>query len=145
MNGITLEVIWFDNDMTEVLLRCSNGYFSGQAEIYLANDGFEGIAQTLRGFPSTPSDSRDIGIGTFNPEHADGGARMHFHCLDSPGHAAVDVQLRGDGSKGLGEVQSVALRIPIEAAAIDRFIQELRAIDKTVGARATLHQTGRVD
>ena len=61
------------------------------------------------------------------------------------GHAAVDVQLRGGRSKRLGEVESVALRIPIEAAAIDRFIQELRAIDKTVGARATLRQTGRVD
>jgi hypothetical protein len=145
MNGITLEVIYFDNDMIEVLFRCSNGYFSGQAEIYLANDGFEEIAHALSGFPSSPADSRDIEIGALDPKYANGGARMHFHCLDSPGHAAVDVQLRGDGSKGLGEVESVALRIPIEAAAVDRFVQELRAMDKTIGARATLHQTGRID
>jgi hypothetical protein len=145
MNGVRLEVIWFDTFALQVLVRCANGYFSGQAEIYLAHDGLAEIAHALSGFPSSPADSRDVEIGAFDPKYAGGGARMHFHCLDSPGHAAVDVQLRGDGSKGLGEVESVALRIPIEAAAVDRFVQQLRTIDKSIGARATLHQTGRVD
>lgn len=34
-NGITLQVIWFDEveDLLEAVFSCSNGYFSGQAEI----------------------------------------------------------------------------------------------------------------
>jgi hypothetical protein len=36
----------------------------------------------------------------------------------------------------LGEVESVALRIPIQAAAVDNFIQQLIALGKTMGASA---------
>jgi len=65
---------------------------------------------------------------------------MHFHGLDSVGHAAVDVKLRGDACEGLGEIESVALRIPIEAAAVDTFVRQLRTIGKTIGAGASLHK-----
>jgi hypothetical protein len=138
--GITLEVIWFDEHALAVLFRCSNGYFSGQAEIYLADDAASKLADGLRGFPSSSTDSRDFELGSFNPEHADGGVRMHFYRLDSAGHVGVDVKLRGDACKSLGEIESVALRIPIEAAAVDNFIEQLRSIDKTVGASASLYK-----
>jgi hypothetical protein len=141
-NGINLEVIWFDEveELLEVLFSCSNGYFSGQAEIYVTHEVLSKLANGLNGFPSYPNDSRDFELGTFNPEHADGGVRMHFHGLDSVGHAAVDVKLRGDACKALGEIESVALRIPIEAAAVDNFIRQLRTIGKTIGASASLHK-----
>jgi len=141
-NGINLEVIWFDEveDLLEVLFSCSNGHFSGQAEIYVTRDALSKLANALNGFPSYPNDSRDFELGTFSPEHADGGVRMHFHGLDSVGHAAVDVKLRGDACKALGEIESVALRIPIEAAAVDTFIRQLRTIGKTIGASASLHK-----
>jgi hypothetical protein len=32
-NGINLEVIWFDQDMVKVVVSCSNGHFSGRAEM----------------------------------------------------------------------------------------------------------------
>ena len=139
-NGIHLEVIWFDEDVLEVLFRCSNGCFSGQAEIYLAHDAPSKLAEALTGFPSHPADRRYFELGTFNPEHADGGARMHFYVKDSPGRAAVDVRLRGNACKALGEIESVALRIPIEAAAVDIFTQQLRTINKEIGAGASVHQ-----
>jgi hypothetical protein len=63
---------------------------------------------------------------------------MRFFRSDSAGHAAVDVKLRGDACKALGEIESVALRIPIEAASVDSFIRQLRTIDKTMGATASL-------
>lgn len=135
-NGIILQVIWFDEDLLEVTFKCSNGYFSGQAEIYLAHDRASELAAALHGFPFSPTDSRDFELGTFNPNHADGGARMHFSVLDSAGHSAVDVQLRGDGCTALGEIESVALRIPIEAAGVDNFIGQLLSIGKNIGAKA---------
>jgi hypothetical protein len=96
-NGIDLKVIWFDEveDLLEILFCCSNGYFSGQAEIYVTHVALAKLANTLSGFPSCPKDSRHFELGTFSSEHADGGVRMHFHGLDSVGHAAVNVKLRG--------------------------------------------------
>ena len=141
-NGINLKVIWFDEveDLLEVVFSCSNGYFSGQAEIYLSRDDLSGLADALSGFPSRPGDSRDFELGTFNPDHADGGARMHFFCKDAAGHAVVEVKLRGDACSGLGEMESVALRIPIQAAGVDDFIRQLRGVGKAIGASANLRQ-----
>jgi hypothetical protein len=48
------------------------------------------------------------------------------------------VKLRGDACKGLGEVESVALRIPVQAAAIDSFVSQIKQIEKLVGAIAYL-------
>ncbi len=141
-NGINLEVIWFDEveDLLEVVFRCTNGYFSGQADIYVPQDVLSKLAKSLSGFPSCPDDFRDFELGTFNPKHADGGARMHFYCSDAAGHAVVEGKLRGNASNGMGEVESVALRIPIQAAAVDNFIQQLKALGKTLGASASLRQ-----
>lgn len=137
-NGIHLEVIWFDQDVIEIVLSCSNGRFSGQAEIYLSHSDLSEFADGLRGFPRNLSDSRNIELGTFNPRHADGGIRMKFTCPDFTGRAVVETRLRGDACEALGEPESVALRIPIEPAAIDSFVQQLAAVNSTIGASAML-------
>jgi len=65
-----------------------------------------------------------------------------FGCISAArirsGHAVVKVKLRGDASKGLGELESVALRIPIQAAAIDSFMSQIKQREKLVGATAYL-------
>jgi hypothetical protein len=141
-NGISLQVRWFDEveDFLEVVFRCTNGYFSGQTEIYVTREVLLKLAKALSGFPSHPSDFRDFELGTSNSNHADGGARMHFYCSDAAGHAVVEVKLRGAACNGMGEVESVALCIPIQAAAVDNFIEQLKALGKTVGASAFLQQ-----
>ena len=137
-NGIKVEVIWFDQNSIEYLISCSNGYFSGQSEIYLAKENLRKFADALAGFPSSAADCREFELGTFNPDHADGGLKLRFYCLDSVGHAAVDVKLRGDACKALGEVESVALRIPVLAAGIDAFVSQIRTLNEEVGATAHL-------
>jgi hypothetical protein len=51
-NGIILKVIWFDEveDLLEVLFSCSNGYFSGEANIYVTHVVLSTLASTLNGF-----------------------------------------------------------------------------------------------
>lgn len=98
------------------------------------------MAEVISGFPSHPGDYRDFELGTFDPDHADGAARLHFFCKDSAGHAVVEVKLRGDACKGLGEMESVALRIPVQAAGVDDFIKQLRGMEKAIGASAYLRQ-----
>ena len=77
-NGINIKVIWFDRDMIEIVLSCSNGYFSGQCEICLGHDELSILADGLSGFPIQVSDFREFKLGTFDPNHADGGALMSF-------------------------------------------------------------------
>lgn len=86
-NGIRFYVIWFDQNVIEIVLSCSNGRFSGQAEIYLSHDDPLELANGLRGFPQSLSDSRNFELGTFNPSHADGGVKMKFNCPDLTGRA----------------------------------------------------------
>jgi hypothetical protein len=139
-NGISIKVIWFDEDLLEVLCSCSNGYFSGLTEFYLAHDAPSQLASTLSGFPSSAADYRDFELGAFKPNHAGGGVLMHFYCVDSVGHAAVYVKLKDGGRNSPGEIQSVALHILIEAAGVDNFVQQLKAMGKTIGAGAFLRQ-----
>ena len=111
-NGISLEVISFNEieDLVEVRFSCSNGRFSGQAEIYVSCEGLSKLAEVICGFPSHSGDSRYFELGTFNPEHADGGARLYFFCKDSAGHA------------------------------VDDFARQLRGVEKVIGASACLRQ-----
>ncbi len=141
--GIQFEVVWFDQDVLECQLRCSNGYFSGVAEVYLRHDDLPNMAAALKGFPTHATDYRNIELGTFDPKCAGGGVRMYFYCTDSVGHAAVDVKLRGDACIALGEIESVALRIPIEAASVDYFIAQVKSMDASqIGAMVGLDMAG---
>jgi hypothetical protein len=54
----------------------------------------------------------------------------------------MEVQLRGDECKGLGEPESVALLFPVEAAALDSFLTQVRWMDtEQIGATAFLAMT----
>ena len=137
--GIEFTVVWSDQDVINFRVRCSNGRFCGDANIYFGHDDLPKMIEALSGFPSHAADFRTLEFGTFNPNHADGGIRMHFFCRDSAGHAAVDVGLRGDARIALGEVESVALRINVEAAAIDSFLLQVGNVDPIeIGATACL-------
>jgi hypothetical protein len=103
-----------------------------------SHDDLTDFVEALRGFPSDGTDTRLCELGTFNPAHADGGVRMNFYCRDSAGHAIVEVKLRSDGCRALGEVESVALRIAIEPAGVDAFLAELAAMSIAFGERASL-------
>ena len=138
--GISWEVIWFDFDqhLIEVVFSCSNGNFCGTCEIYLGRDELSKLANALHGFPSSASDSRKVELGTFDPKYADGGVRINLFCSDSRGHSIAEIHLRGDGCKALGEVESVALRIPIEPAGLDSFLAQVVAAGTEVGSKAFL-------
>jgi hypothetical protein len=141
-SGIKIEIVWFDQDVVECQITCSNGRFSGVAEIYLSHDDVPKMVEALKGFPSAPGDFRDLELGTFNPRHADGGVRLRCYCRDSAGHAVMEVKLRGDACEELGEPESVALLFPVEAAAIDSFLKQVRSMDtEQIGATAFLAMT----
>jgi hypothetical protein len=104
----------------------------------VSRDELSDLANALYGFPSSGSDSRSVELGTFDPKYADGGVRMNFYCSDSRGHSIAEIKLRGDGCKALGEVESVALRIPIEPAGLDSFLAQIVVAGTEIGSKAFL-------
>ena len=137
-DGISLQVIWFDQDVIEVVFACSNGCFAGSAYIYLSHDDLSGLVETLQGFPAHDADTRGTELGTLNPEFAGGGVRMNFYCRNARGSCVVEVKLRTGACKELGEVESVALKIPIEAAGVDSFLKQVAKMTIAIGTGAAL-------
>src|SRR5437879_5351738 len=60
----------------------------------------------LLGFPTQPSDAREISFGAFGREWAGGGVSMKFYCADRSGHAFVESKIES-GLDSAGTVQSV--------------------------------------
>ena len=72
MRGLEFEVVWFDQDVIQCQVTCSNGPFRGATKIYLAHDDLSKAAEILSGFPSNVKDSRDVLLGAFEPKVAGG-------------------------------------------------------------------------
>jgi hypothetical protein len=146
--GIQIKKIWRDEGMTDILVSAWNGTFGGATRIYVGIGELKEAAERLSGFPSTPADTREVTFGQFDLEPTRVGqfelhrfasaVNMRFHCVNGAGHAYVDVRLQSDNlagtSLGPGErpgrtIQTVALVMRIESAAVDVFVQELLRLE----------------
>jgi len=52
---------------------------------------------------------------------------MRFRCVDGAGHAYVEASIDANYESG-GTIQTVLLSMPLEATAIDVFVQELQTL-----------------
>jgi len=133
--GVLLKLIWKDNDMVEARLSSWNGEFGGTADIYLSYGALTEIAQILDGFPERPTDVREFMLGDFDSDGC-GGASVRLHKIDLAGHLAITLTVLTGTRRGAN--QTVTLHAPIEAAAVDNFVAELRKIDDEIGPTAFL-------
>src|SRR5438552_6861126 len=121
--GFEFKVIYSDVHLIQVRIFVWNGAFGGTADVYLGFDQLEEVAKKLQGFPNQLSDAREVMLGDF----AGGGVSMKFYCVDRSGHAYVECKIQSDRDSE-GRVQSATLFIPVEAAAVDSFVEELRRV-----------------
>jgi len=135
--GVDIEVIGIDNDLVELEVRASNGIFAGRAKLYENHEASASAAQLLSGFPIGSTDQREVTLGTLDEKYAGGGAGLAFRCTDGSGHCVVKVRLRDDDFGG--SIHSATFSIPCEAAAVDEFVQQLRAMTLNLGSNAHLH------
>lgn len=134
--GLTLSVLWFDDDVMSVCIQANNGLFSGTAEVYTELDLFTRLAARVAGFPGSRADSRTIELGTFDPTLAGGGVKLGFRCANGLGLGCLGIQIRNCPERGAGIAE---FGFAVEANAIDAFVQELAATQLAVGASAKLH------
>lgn len=135
--GFEFRVIWHDNDVINLCVSGWNGAFGGLAEIYEGIGDLRDAAAQLRGFPKNPADRREVVFGNFDRTCAAGGVRMRFHCVDGAGHAYVEAQIDSNYQSG-GTVQTVILAMPVEATAVDLFVQELERLEAKQAGTAHL-------
>lgn len=106
--------------------------------MYLSHGELGKRAQCLAGFPTNKGDARRLEIGNLDPQYGGGGVTISISCVDSVGHAVASTQMRTEQCKAMGETESVALVIPVEAGAIDRFVQEAELVHSDWGSMAYL-------
>jgi hypothetical protein len=138
--GFRITVIWSDNEVIKIHVSAWNGLFGGAADVYVGVDQLGETAAQLEGFPKTPSDVRTVILGAFGPESAGGGVSMQFYCVDGSGRSYVDSRLESDYDSAR-KAQSAALSLPIEAAAVDSFVEELRRLNAE--RKGAAHLKGR--
>jgi hypothetical protein len=130
--GLHVKAVWDDPDLIEVMVRVAHGEYAGTASVYVGIGELATTASTLRGFPSTPTDRRSVKWGEFGPGTAGGAVTMTFEARARGNGAVADIHVECDQAR-VGSVQSAVVRIEVEAAAVDAFVEGLEAIE--VGKR----------
>ncbi len=138
--ALTLEIVWFDEDVIELRVRCDNGRFSGTADCYAGYSIFDNFSSAVGGFPISCDDRREFELGSFTSSwHR--GLRLKLMCVDRAGHAIAVVRIRNpDGSRPISQVETAELWFPVEPAAIDEFVASLGKMQVAVSAAVTLQQ-----
>lgn len=126
-----------DPDYLRLDISIADGDFAGRVDVYEDPELPKTLAETLRGFPRSPADRREIVLGSFDPRVAGGGVRLIFRCVDRSGHAIVEAELEDQPMDGTPQ-RSVQLRMPVVAPAIDTFVAELSAWSPKLGDRRQL-------
>src|SRR5262245_41437574 len=109
--GIEIAVVWLDEHLIELLVVASNGNFAGRASLYESHGALVGLASKLQGFPTEPSDRRDIVLGSLDSKCGGGGVHLRFLCTDRVGHPAVEVSLRADPEREGNDTASFSVRV----------------------------------
>jgi hypothetical protein len=127
--GLRVEIIYADADLNEIIVSRWNGAFGGATDIYVKIGGLAELAAKLTGFPRDPSDVREFTLGEFGREYEGGAVNMKFYCIDQAGHAYVESRIESD-RESARVWQTATVVIPVEAAGIARFVEDLRQLEK---------------
>jgi hypothetical protein len=126
--GFRFEVRWSDADVFDVRISGWNGAFGGLTSVYVSIGGLAEAAAKLEGFPIHPTDKRELQFGAFGPEWAGGAVSMAFYCKNSAGHALVEARIESEHG-GRPKAQAALFFVPVEASAVDAFVEGLRRLE----------------
>ncbi len=85
-----------------------------------------------------------IEIFVFGTKHkgcAGGYCALKFYCRDGSGHSAVEVELEDDDTC-YSEAEARFTFFPVVAAEIDRFVAQLRSVERAQSGEAKLENMG---
>ena len=131
---LSIELVWEDNDLEELLIAAHNGRYCGTAKVYFGQGAVGDLAESIRGFPKTVS-QQEIFEGSSGPV-----AKLVFRCTDGVGHPVVIVSLVESVDEGARSsvMNRVELELRFEPYALDEFCRELELIARRESKRAVL-------
>jgi hypothetical protein len=115
--GLTITIVDVDPDYLGIDIRASNDRFGGSARIYAGLTELSEFATRIAGFPTNSVDERNYEFGSRDRGFAGGYCRLRFRCVDSVGHARVEVALEDDDQRH--ELASAEFGFPVSAADVD--------------------------
>jgi hypothetical protein len=135
--GLSITIVDPDDDYTGIEIQACNELFSGTTRVYAGLKELSDFAERLVGFPSDHLDKRSHEFGSRTLGTAGGYCSLQFRCLDRAGHVALHVDLEEEKYVGWPH-SSAQMSLQIEVAAIDRFIEALRPLDRERRGSAVL-------
>ena len=136
--GLTITIVDVDADYLGIDIRASNDRFGGSARIYAGLTELSEFADRIAGFPTSSADERNYEFGNRGRKFAGGYCSLRFRCIDSVGHARLEVALEDHDQ--LHESASAEFGFPVLAAEVDRFTARLRELEKDQDGSALLQQ-----
>lgn len=137
--GLTVTALDPDEDYLGIEVVASNERFAGSAYVYAGVEELSALASKLDGFPRSGDDRRTYEFGNRDPAFAGGFVSITLHCLDRSGHLGVDLVFEDDA--GRYPRAHAAFGFQTEPAAVDKFIESLRKIERDRFGSASLAVT----
>jgi len=134
---ISLEKVWFDDDLIELKISVCNGKSIFTNKVYVGSHQILELVNALNVFKNHYYGGlKDILLGQFGREYAIS-ARLHF---PKPGalYIATHQQSEYFEFKGQEEASEAKMYLKTEPALLDNFIQELKGLSNGISDVATL-------
>ena len=125
--GISIKSIWEDEPLFEVKVSGSNGTFSGEANCYTLRSEISKFAESISGYPASLDHTVNFSSGPSD-------THSYFECSFSPTHLTAHFKVRVKivhivvYTNRPREHAITEFDFNIEAAAVDRFTNSLRAV-----------------
>jgi hypothetical protein len=137
-NRVELRIIDVDADYSLLAISAADGRFAGATEIYGAEMAGVDLARALEGFPRSPTDRREVTLGSRDERVAGGWVQFTCHCLDRAGHPVLEVELCDKYAAFGLSPRTAHVHLRVEAPAIDEFVHALRTWRSEIGSAVTL-------
>src|SRR5262245_2346997 len=139
-SGIRVVKKWSDEDVIALMFEVSDGRSQFVSRAYAPIDWIEATAIALRTFGRQMHGGiYDLQAGEFGPEFANGAFRARFH-FPKPGRLFISTHQQSDymDFKGSQVASEAQLYLVSEPVLLDRFIEELAALNRGEREDATL-------
>lgn len=134
--GLRIRITDPDDAYLGLEIHASNERFGGTTFIYAGLNELSEFAARIADFPASAEDQRTYEFGSRNAHGAGGYCGLRLFTLDSAGHAELEITLDDDEPRfGPGTAK---LRIPFEAAGLDRFVRRLCVVERERDGEAVL-------
>jgi hypothetical protein len=131
---LKIRVADVDPDYIRYHVSVSDGAFAGTAEIFGGPELPAEVASALQGFPRSPSDRREVMLGSADPRAAGGYVKFVCSCFNRAGQPMFEFELNDKADRP----RNVSAFLKVVAAEVDTFIRALRSLSLKVGASVSI-------